>query len=120
MAADHTGSKPNIPYFWGMIDLIKSNMPQIENICAKHHVKSLALFGSAAKGAFDHHTSDLDFVVEFNNTINPLEYADNFFSLLDALRQLFQTDIDLLSATALRNRVLIAEINDSKIQLYAA
>lgn len=103
-----------------MIDLIKNNIEEIQAVCKRHYVKSLHVFGSAAKGNFNQNTSDLDFVVEFNQAIDPLDYADNFFSLLDALKQLFQTDVDLLSYRALKNQVIISEINTSKIQLYAA
>ncbi|HRN41373.1 MAG TPA: nucleotidyltransferase domain-containing protein [Vicingus sp.] len=103
-----------------MIDLIKNNIKDLETICEKHKVKSLYLFGSAAKNKFIPKKSDLDFVVEFNNTIEPIDFADNFFSLLDALKDLFKTDIDLLSYRALKNQIIIAEIENSKVQLYAA
>jgi predicted nucleotidyltransferase len=103
-----------------MIDLIKDNIKDLETICEKHMVKSLYLFGSAAKNEFNPKKSDLDFVVEFNKNINPIDFADNFFSLLDALKDLFKTDIDLLSYRALKNQIMIAEIENSKVQLYAA
>jgi len=103
-----------------MIDLIKNNIKDLEIICENHKVRSLYLFGSAAKNEFNPKKSDLDFVVEFNNTIDPIDFADNFFSLLDALKDLFKTDIDLLSYRALKNQIMIAEIENSKVQLYAA
>ncbi len=103
-----------------MIDLIKNKVKEIDDICRVHYVRSLHVFGSAVKGNFDSDKSDLDFVVEFNQEIDPMYYADNFFSLLDALKQLFQKDVDLLSYKALKNQIIISEINNSKVQLYAA
>jgi predicted nucleotidyltransferase len=103
-----------------MIDLVKNKVQEIETICRKHYVKSLYIFGSAVRGNFNPDTSDLDFVVEFNQDIDPMYYADNFFSLLDALKQLFNKEVDLLSFRALKNQVIISEINNSKVQLYAA
>ena len=110
----------NIDYFCVMIDLIKNNTEALASICVEHYVKSLHLFGSAAKGDFNPKKSDLDFVVEFNDAIDPIDYADNFFSLLDALKQLFQKEVDLLSFRSLRNQVIISEFNNTKVQLYAA
>jgi hypothetical protein len=103
-----------------MIDLIKNNTESLTSLCATHFVKSLYIFGSATKGNFNPITSDLDFVVEFNDSIDPIDYADNFFSLLDGLKQLFQKEVDLLSFRALKNQVIISEFNNSKVQLYAA
>ena len=103
-----------------MIDLIKNNLPQIKTICEKHYVKSLHLFGSATKDNFDPISSDLDFVVEFNQDIDPLYYADNFFSLMDSLKDLLHKEIDLLSYNALKNKIIISEIENSKVQMYYA
>lgn len=103
-----------------MIDLIKNNINDLKIICENHKVRSLYLFGSAAKNEFNPKKSDLDFVVEFNKNIDPIDFADNFFSLLDALKDLFKTEVDLLSYRALKNQIIKAEIDKSKVQLYAA
>lgn len=103
-----------------MIDLIKNNINDLKIICENHKVRSLYLFGSAAKNEFNPKKSDLDFVVEFNKNIDPIDFADNFFSLLDALKDLFKTEVDLLSYRALKNQIMKAEIDKSKVQLYAA
>ena len=103
-----------------MIDLVKNNISEIDTICKSHSVKSLYLFGSATNNEFNPNSSDLDFVVEFNQTVDPLDYADNFFSLLDSLKSLFNKKVDLLSYRALKNPIIISEIDNSKVQLYAA
>ena len=103
-----------------MIDLIRDNMQKLDAICEKHMVKSLFLFGSAATTQFNSETSDLDFMVEFQPSVNPIDYADNYFSLMDDLKKLFERNIDLVSSRAVKNKILIASIDSTKVQLYAA
>lgn len=103
-----------------MIELIENKIEALKQICKDHYVTKLYLFGSAAKGNFDPGTSDLDMVVEFSKTIDPVDYATNYFSLLENLEKLFSRKVELLSLKALKNAVIIKEIENSKIQLYAA
>ena len=102
-----------------MIDLINNNANELRNICVKHNVSSLYLFGSAAKGNFKSE-SDLDFLVQFNDKINLLDYADNFFSMMEELEKLYGRKIDLLTVTSLKNPILKKEIGNTQIELYAA
>jgi DNA-binding transcriptional LysR family regulator len=52
--------------------------------------------------------------------IDAIEYSDNYFSLLHELESLMGKRVDLLSEKSLKNAVLIAEIERTKVQLYAA
>jgi predicted nucleotidyltransferase len=49
-----------------------------------------------------------------------LDYTDNYFSYLEKLEALMGRKIDLITKKSLRNRVLIEEIEHSKVELYAA
>jgi hypothetical protein len=102
-----------------MIDLVKNKLNAIVAACKKHHVESVALFGSAAKNTMNE-DSDIDFLVEFSDDIDVLDYADNYFSLLDHLQEILDREVDLVSAKSLKNPVLKEEIYESKIDLYAA
>ena len=102
-----------------MHQLIKSRLPELEKICHAHHVKTLYLFGSAAKHTFNSE-SDLDFMGQFSAALELLNYADNFFSLIEALEALFQRRVDLLSVSSIRNPILKEEIDKTKVMLYAA
>ena len=102
-----------------MVELIQHKREEIIAICKRHHVVSLALFGSAAEQTMGP-DSDIDLLVQFSPTIAVLDYADNYFSLLGALEGLLGRRIDLVSARSLKNPVLKAEIYRSKIDLYAA
>ena len=107
-------------YIWfKMTQQIEHKLQEIILLCKAHQVTSFAMFGSAARDQMHTH-SDFDFLVQFSEDLNVLAYADNYFSLLDKLKELFGSKIDLVTLKSLKNPVLIEEINRSKVDLYAA
>jgi predicted nucleotidyltransferase len=79
----------------------------------------LEVFGSAATDAFRQETSDLDFLVEFEQPTGP-GYADRYFGLLEALEALFGRPVDLVVASAIKNPYFRESINKTRALLYAA
>jgi len=102
-----------------VIELIKNKLDEIITACKEHHVETISLFGSAAKNAM-HEDSDIDLLVEFSDDIDVLEYADNYFSLLEQLQSILNKKVDLVSCKSLKNPILKEEIYQSKVDLYAA
>jgi predicted nucleotidyltransferase len=102
-----------------MIELIKDKQQEIIAACKKHHVEALSLFGSAASNRFGD-DSDIDFLVQFSKDLEVIQYADNYFLLLDALQSILNKKVDLVSNKSIKNPVLREEIFQSKIDLYAA
>lgn len=102
-----------------MIPLLEQNRQALADLCRKHHVERLEIFGSAATGRFQSDTSDLDFLVSFNHAPD-LNAADQYFGLLFDLETLFNRRIDLVCATAMRNPYFIRAVNDTRKVLYAA
>ncbi len=100
-----------------MNTIIQNNLQTIQSLCKTHGVESFYLFGSAAKNEMTDE-SDLDFLVRFSNKIPLLDYADNYFDLLEKLKALFHRKVDLVSEKSLKNPILIKEINESKVSLY--
>lgn len=98
---------------------IEEILNDIIELCKAHHVVSISLFGSAAKGE-DNLNSDIDFLVQFSNNVSVLDYAENYFSLLEKLEKLVGKRVDLVSIKSLKNPILIREIESTKIDLYAA
>lgn len=88
----------------------------IEQLCAKHKVRSLFAFGSVVRDELTA-GSDIDLLVDIEST-DPYEYTDNYFSLLEQLQQLLKRPIDLLESRGLKNRFLKAEIDRTKVPLY--
>ena len=50
-----------------MTDVIEARRTDLEDLCQRHGVARLALFGSALRDDFDPDTSDLDFAVKFSS-----------------------------------------------------
>jgi len=102
-----------------MIKIVEDKIEQIIALSKLHRVTSIALFGSAAKETMNE-DSDIDFLVQFSEDLYLLDYADNYFFFLEKLEALMGRKIDLVTKKSLRNRVLIEEIEKSKVELYAA
>jgi len=102
-----------------MIRLIQNKLDEIIATSKQHHVQTISLFGSAAKNNL-REDSDIDLLVEFSSDVNVLDYADNYFSLLDQLQNILNRKVDLMSKKSLRNPVLIKEIYQSKVDFYTA
>ena len=102
-----------------MHPLIEERLPELEALCRRFHVARLELFGSATGEGFDPTRSDLDFLVEYlpGTEADPLE---EFFGFKAALEKLFGRSVDLVEARAVRNPYFRAELDDTKVSLYAA
>ncbi len=102
-----------------MIPLVENKRNAIEALCRKCYVAKLEVFGSAADDDFNPDTSDLDFLVEFQR-VDAMNIADQYFGLLEDLQTLFGRRVDLVCASAMRNRYFIKAVNASRKPLYAA
>jgi predicted nucleotidyltransferase len=102
-----------------MIALIKDNLDRIKDVCKQHHVKSLYLIGSAVNEKSFSSASDIDLLYKFNkHEINEMDYADNFFSLLFALKDIFKREVDLVAEEKLKNPFFIERISSNKQAIY--
>ncbi len=102
-----------------MNSLIEEKRSQLELICRRHQVRRIELFGSAAGKEFDPASSDLDFLVAFDDL--PTDgYADAYFGLLEDLQSLFQRSVDLVVDSAIRNPYFRQAVDETRTVLYAA
>lgn len=110
-----------MPYGIGarMTAEIEQKREQLADLCRRHHVRRLALFGSALRDDFDPQHSDLDFVVEFD-PLPPGTYADAWFGLYEGLEQLFGRSIDLVSVPSIKNPYFRKSVEETQTALYAA
>ncbi len=99
--------------------MIGDRLRQVLALCAKHQVSRLELFGSASRGGFDPASSDLDFLVEFQE-IPQGGRAKAYFGLLEDLGILFGRQIDLVMPSAIRNPFFRESIRTDRTLLYAA
>jgi len=96
--------------------IIDKNIEIIKDLCTKHKVKRLFVFGSLLTGRFKKN-SDVDLLVDFHD-IDLYEYADNYFNLKKALENLFERDVDLLEDKAIKNPYLRQSIDSTKQLIY--
>jgi len=101
-----------------MIDTIREKQGSIEELCRRHAVRRLELFGSAASGHFDEERSDLDFLVEFDPPNEGTRF-DQFFGLKEDLEAVFGRPVDLVTAGAITNPYFLKAIEDSRSTVYA-
>ena len=81
-------------------------------------MRRLLLFGSAGTEHFDEATSDIDFLVEFDDA--PVSRFDSYFGLKEDLEALVGRPVDLVSTAALENPYFAKSIATTSRELYAA
>jgi hypothetical protein len=103
-----------------MVAAVENKLSKLNELCGRYRVERLELFGSAATGEFRPGASDLDFLVRFmpRQSDRPDEHFDRYFGLLEDLKTLFGTEIDLLEEHCVRNPYLLRSINESRTTVY--
>ena len=86
--------------------------------CARFGVARLRVFGSVLTDHFDPHTSDIDFLVDFQAGRND-RFAD-FFGLQDELARIFGRKIDLVVAESVKNPYFKSSVLRGAEDVYAA
>lgn len=100
--------------------VIAEHYDELRAACEKHYVKSLILFGSAARDDFDRSRSDLDFLVEFLPNEPHIHFGGEYFALKAELEQLFGRRVDLVEPTAIDNPYLKRSIYEATVPIYVA
>ena len=98
------------------MNLIERNIDKIRDLCSKHKVGRLFVFGSVLTDRFKN-DSDVDLVVDFQG-VDLYDYADNYFDLKESLESLLNRDVDLLEEKAIKNPFLRQSIDSSKQLIY--
>ena len=76
--------------------LIEHNLLYILDLCRKHRVKTLSVFGSILTNKFNDN-SDVDLLVDFEqNNPDTFDYVSNYFLLRDSLEKIFNRNFDLI------------------------
>ena len=101
-----------------MVTVLDSRKEVIEQLCRQFCVNRLEVFGSVARGDAVPGRSDLDLLVVFE-PCDPVEHANRYFGLLDALRDEFRCSVDLVELGAIRNPYFLRAIEKQRTLLYA-
>jgi hypothetical protein len=100
-----------------VIALIEQQKTSIADLCRRHEVRRLDLFGSAVRGDFQPERSDLDFIVQFTRT-GYAGYADAFLDFAEALERLLGRKVDLLTERMIRNPYFRASVEATRQIIY--
>ena len=98
--------------------LIELNLQRIVDLCRKHKVKTLAVFGSILTERFNDE-SDVDLLVDFEpQDFIEFDYVGNYFSLKYAFEQLFNRQVDLIEDGNQLNPIFKKMIDKRKKVIY--
>lgn len=102
-----------------MTRVLENKRQAIAEVCRRHGVARLDAFGSALRDDFRPGESDVDLLVEFG-PMAPYARVDAYFGLLEELRALLGSEVDLVMAGAVKNPYIARDIDRTKRMLYAA
>jgi predicted nucleotidyltransferase len=102
-----------------MVRVLEDKREAIAEACARFGVARLDAFGPALRDDFRLGESDVDLLVEFR-PMDPFALVDAYFGLLDELREILATNVDLVMSDAIKNRYIAANVERTKQALYAA
>ena len=88
-----------------MTRVLEGHRPELVELCRKYRVRRLDVFGSAARGDFNEHSSDVDLLVEFDDMPHA-DRADAYLGFLMAGEALLRRRVDLVELGAVRNPYL--------------
>ena len=98
-------------------DEISDKINDFHAVCKAHNVKYIYAFGSSITNTFDSANSDIDLLVEIDDT-DPMERGEKLISLWDTFENFFKRKVDLLTETSIQNPYLRKSIDSTKILIY--
>ena len=101
-----------------MQTLINNHLPAIRQLCARHRVRRLWVFGSVLTDDFTT-DSDIDFLYEFDEaSLTPDEELDLLLGMVDGLQRLLSRPVDFVWYGGLRNPFFKTEVEARKQLVY--
>jgi len=102
-----------------MINVIERLREDVAALCRLTGARRLDVFGSAARDDFDPATSDIDFLVDFDDDLPPWAYAQAYFTLKESLERLFGRPVDLVTSSSVDNPYFRERIDAERKPVYA-
>ncbi len=110
-----------------MAPLLKNNLDKIIELCKKHHIKNLYVFGSAVRNDFGNE-SDIDFLYEMdyagfdfeNLKTVPYDPFLIFFDLKEKMEKILGRKVDLIPNQQFKNKYMRESVGKDKTLIYAA
>jgi uncharacterized protein len=96
---------------------IQNKLSDVNRLMRQYRIKRAYLFGSAVSKNFNEN-SDIDVLVDVDETIEPVTLGGYLWDLQFELEKLFGRKVDLLTSRSLRNPYFINEVNATKQLIY--
>jgi len=100
----------------GIPEFLKPYKEEISDLCKKHQVERLYVFGSVLTDDFKP-DSDIDFLIDFNEN-DPIIYTDLYFGFIFNLEKTLGRKIDLVELRAIKNPYFKKEVDEKKVLIY--
>ena len=97
--------------------ILQQVIPKVIELLKKHKIKSAYVFGSVLTRQFNEE-SDVDFLVNLQDGLDPVEAGGHLWDLGYDLEDLLNRKIDILTERSLKNPYFIKEINETKFPIY--
>jgi uncharacterized protein len=98
--------------------LITDNREAIVALCKQFGIRKLEVFGSAATGAFDPETSDVDLLVDLGGYEQGV--AKRYLRFAEALEHLLGRHVDLVTEDSITNPYFRQSVNQSREMVFEA
>jgi uncharacterized protein len=99
------------------IPIISTYLDEISQILKENKVKQAFAFGSIITPKFNN-DSDIDLLISFESNLDPVEYGDNYFNIIERLEALLKRKVDIITDKSLSNPYFIKSINKTKTPIY--
>lgn len=101
-----------------MIPLITDHKDTIARLCREYGIRKLDVFGSAATGAFDPDTSDIDFLVDLGEY--DAKVAERYLDLIAALEDMLGYRVEMITEPSIKNPYFRAAVDEQRVNVYDA
>jgi predicted nucleotidyltransferase len=102
-----------------MVELLEHHREAIVDLCRKHWVKRLDVFGSATGPSFDPDHSDVDLLITMHD-VDAIEYKRRYLAFWEEIESLLGRHVDLVTEKYIHNPYFLSSVNQSRVLLYAA
>ncbi|AUD03418.1 nucleotidyltransferase family protein [Spirosoma pollinicola] len=101
-----------------MINAVLANkLPVVTQILRENGVKRAFAFGSVCTEEFNE-ASDIDLLIAFDDTLDPISYGENYFTIAHALESVLNRSVDLVTERSLKNPYFISVLEQTKTAIY--
>jgi len=96
---------------------LANELPAVTRILRENGVKRAYAFGSVCTDHFSEN-SDIDLLIAFDDSLDPMLYGENYFAIAHALESVLKRPVDLVTERSLQNPYFIAMLNQTKTAIY--